>query len=473
MHTKLQLDYPAILANTARPVHLALTFDAPDLTGARSQPIAFVAVLDRSGSMQGPPLASAKRAAREVARHLRQGDHFGLVVFDDEAQTIIPLADHRDEIALTQAIERIQAGNSTNLAGGWSLGRDLLAEAPAGCPRKLLLLTDGQLNAGIIEPIMITRMVAMALEKTGVRTSCLGLGDGYNEDLLDALAKATGGALHDANQADSLPDIFRKELDGLQSIVVQNLRLRARSGGFVERITVLGDYAELALPNGAKEISVGDLVSGERRVVVLALDVLPIPFGADGLPTANWDGEHLLDLEIRHDLITAEGLVSRTETHHIKVRPVQSPADVQVNAEVLPWVSLQTAAAAVDRALKARDAGDLEGARGIINKELARLAPLPASDLLTDALRLLTATLAALEDGADYVRGKKSIRSMKRFYSMGSTANDSILSEEALPSFKRPRRPAPGGASPASIPAPPSAPSGEADANADAIPPSA
>ena len=38
MKTTLQLDYPAILANTARPVHLALTFDAPETTGARAQP---------------------------------------------------------------------------------------------------------------------------------------------------------------------------------------------------------------------------------------------------------------------------------------------------------------------------------------------------------------------------------------------------------------------------------------------------
>ena len=51
MKTQLQLDYPAILANTARPVHLAITFDAPEVTGARPQPVAFVAVIDRSGSM--------------------------------------------------------------------------------------------------------------------------------------------------------------------------------------------------------------------------------------------------------------------------------------------------------------------------------------------------------------------------------------------------------------------------------------
>jgi len=296
MKTSLQLDYPAILANTARPVHLALTFDAPEVTGARAQPVAFVAVIDRSGSMDGPPLAAAKNAVREVVRNLRRGDQFGLVVFDSEAQVLVPLSADRDVAALNRIIDGIQAGSSTNLAGGWCLGRDLLAGAPAEAPRKLLLLTDGQVNAGVTDPLIVTQMAASGLEKHHIRTSCLGFGPGYNEDLLDAVAKATGGALHNANQPDQLPEVFRKELDGLQSLVVQNLRVRASSCGFVERIAVLGDYVGTTQPAGGLEVSVGDLVSGEQRVMVLALDVLPIPPGADGRAVANWDGEDLSNL---------------------------------------------------------------------------------------------------------------------------------------------------------------------------------
>lgn len=155
-------------------------------------------------------------------------------------------------------------------------------------------MAGGQLNAGVVEPVLVTQMAAAGLEKNAIRTSCLGFGEGYNEDLLDAMAKATGGALHNANQPDQLPEVFRKELDGLQSVIVQNLRVRARSCGFVERIAVLGDYVELALPGWGLEVSVGDLVSGERRVLVLALDVLPIPFGADGQAVANLHGEDLV-----------------------------------------------------------------------------------------------------------------------------------------------------------------------------------
>ena len=92
MKTTVHLDHRAVLANTAQPVHLVFQFDAPAVTTARPRPAAFSLVIDRSGSMGGEPLEAARRAARTVVQNLRRDDLFSLVVFDDEAQTIIPLA---------------------------------------------------------------------------------------------------------------------------------------------------------------------------------------------------------------------------------------------------------------------------------------------------------------------------------------------------------------------------------------------
>ena len=66
-------------------------------------------------------------------------------------------------------------------------------KAPSGTQRRLLLLTDGHLNCGIVEPVQVERIVASGLEKDTVRTSCLGFGDNYSEDILRQLAKASGG----------------------------------------------------------------------------------------------------------------------------------------------------------------------------------------------------------------------------------------------------------------------------------------
>ncbi|MHB1308497.1 MAG: VWA domain-containing protein, partial [Limisphaerales bacterium] len=93
MKTETFLDYDTILADHTQPVHFAIRFQAEALTPSQSRlhPAAFCVVLDRSGSMAGAPLDHAKAAAALAVRHLRAEDHFALVVFDDQARTVIPL----------------------------------------------------------------------------------------------------------------------------------------------------------------------------------------------------------------------------------------------------------------------------------------------------------------------------------------------------------------------------------------------
>ena len=82
---------------------------------------------------------------------------------------------------------------------GWLLGRDELLKAQKNADgiapiRKILLLTDGHLNAGITEPEHVEALTRAGLEKDEIRTSCLGFGDGYNENILAAMSKVGAGA---------------------------------------------------------------------------------------------------------------------------------------------------------------------------------------------------------------------------------------------------------------------------------------
>jgi hypothetical protein len=442
MKTTLHLDYSAILARTAQPVHLAFNFQAEEVVSARPQPIAFVAVIDRSGSMEGAPLAAAKQGLLTVLRHLRPGDAFGVVAFDDEAQTIVPLAVPADRAGVAQVIASLEVNGSTNLAAGWSLGRDLLRTAAPGTARKLLLLTDGQLNTGITDPDRVRQLVAAGRETHGIRTTALGFGDQYNEDLLKVMAEVSQGALYDANAPDRLPEIFRVELEGLQDLAVQNLRLRVRPSACVERCTVLGDYPAPLVHEGWQETALGDLVSGEERRVIVGFQVLPIPPLPDGTPAATWEGELLAEVELRCDVISASGLESRCERHTVRVRPVQDPADVQINAEVFPWVAFLQAVAAVQQALKLFD--ESRGAEGLklLEETIARYEQGPASALRDDALNLLRRTQAELRDGEDYGRSRKS--SYARLIRLSTLSSDisaeKLAEDDVVPSFSRDRK---------------------------------
>jgi secreted protein with Ig-like and vWFA domain len=101
-----------------------------------------------------------------AVRHLRPNDFFSVVAFADDAQTIIPLqqADPALKPVFLQAIARIRGDNGTNLTAGYMLGRDAVREAPADANRRVLLLTDGQLNTGIKDPATVRRIVSAGLE---------------------------------------------------------------------------------------------------------------------------------------------------------------------------------------------------------------------------------------------------------------------------------------------------------------------
>ena len=61
-----------------------------------------------------------------------------------------------------------------------------------------------------------------------IRTSCLGFGDHYNEDLLATISTVGTGAMHDATEPEAFQKIFMLELESLLALSVQNLRVRVR-----------------------------------------------------------------------------------------------------------------------------------------------------------------------------------------------------------------------------------------------------
>ena len=176
MKIDCQLDYQTVLADQARPVHAVIRLRANKRSTSRQTPLSLCAVLDRSGSMEGAPLDHARKACEMVVRHLGKEDSFGLVVFDNEAQVVFPLQPVTDKARLLGQIRQIQTGGATNLTAGWMLGRDELKKAAKETPRQVLLLSDGQLNNGIVEPTQVAKIVSGGVECDRVRTTSLGFG---------------------------------------------------------------------------------------------------------------------------------------------------------------------------------------------------------------------------------------------------------------------------------------------------------
>jgi Ca-activated chloride channel homolog len=432
MNIELQLDYKTILRNSSRPVHLVarLTAPAQPLT-QRARPTAFTVVLDRSGSMGGTPLEYAKQACREVIKNLRPEDYFSLVVFDSSSQVVIPLEQPVNRFGWYQTVDQIQAGNSTNLMAGWLLGRDelLKAQKSADCVapiRKILLLTDGHLNAGITEADRVEALTRAGLEKDEIRTSCLGFGDGYNENILAVMSKVGQGQLHDADSPEKFPIILADELDGLQKITVQNLRLRIQPKLLCNAWKQYGDYPQVQLPDRRTEVALGDLVSGEERYVVLMLDVLPLPLSDGSLP-ASLEGEELVALEFAYTSIREEGtdlrLESRTSSHLVRIQGTQNEADLVQNVELIAVIANQQAADAVRQTAEALASGaDAATALEHLSKAKIVLEACPVPELTAEAAALLDEHEQKIRSNNIDSRARKNMRYEARYYGQTSSA---------------------------------------------------
>jgi len=424
--TELLLDHQTILANQARPVHFALRFTAEAISETNRQPLAFCIVLDHSGSMGGPPLQQALQATKTAIRNLRSSDLFSLVMFDDMAETVIPLQSAASRGDWDQRIDQIGPRGSTNLTGGWMLGADQLTGAPAGVSRRLLLLSDGHLNHGIVEPTQVRGIVASGLEARGIRTTCLGFGRDYDEQLMSDLASVTNGQFYNADSPEKLPAIFEHELQGLQAVVVQNLRVRIKPLDFCEGCLPLNDYPAVMLPDGRTEVAAGDLVSEEERVAVFSLKVLPLP-AVDGTPVTSLEGEELLEVEIVYDEITKDGIASRSIQQTVRVQATQDPAEVKVNETVLSWVAVQQAARALRESTRLAREGDIDAARATLDQGRKAAYASRHPEAMREAIDLLIKAEAELPAGGfDQLMAIKKLHAMRRSATRASSRDREI-----------------------------------------------
>jgi Ca-activated chloride channel family protein len=165
-------------------VHFAAIVPSSCFGAGGSGPRRAVIVLDRSGSMAGPPIEQARKAIEACLGALAEQDEFGLVAFDDRVESFTPTlnsgsAENRNKAR--KFLSRIEARGGTDLAAGILEAARILG--PAG--GDVLVMTDGQV-AG-------TGDILARARQTGIRLHCLGIGAASQDHFLTQLARETGG----------------------------------------------------------------------------------------------------------------------------------------------------------------------------------------------------------------------------------------------------------------------------------------
>lgn len=322
-------------------------------------PLNLSVVLDRSGSMHGPPLEAAKKAARLLLGRIFPDDTCSVVAYDDSVSVVASSARRHDQKGLAVAIDGIDAGGTTNLSGGWLAGRVEVEKhrAPEKSNR-LVLLTDGLANTGITKVDELAALFRQARDQ-GVVTTTIGFGPAFDERFLARLADAGGGNTYYIEEPDQAPAIFEAELEELLSLSAQNLTIAITLRDGTELAAVHHSYPRSEV-DGTLELRMGDLYASEPKLLLLEMLI-----GGGGHPDRSVD---LASLRLTADVVTRrkDGGGGLAVEHRTVALPITfSPGGGPVlHPEIRRELVFLNAAAAREAAL--RDEADgrwSEGAR--------------------------------------------------------------------------------------------------------------
>ncbi|MCP4230908.1 MAG: VWA domain-containing protein, partial [bacterium] len=237
-------------------------------------PLNICLVIDRSGSMSSEgKLEYVKSAAKYLIDNLDANDYISVVAYDTEVQTIQKPTKVENKQELKSKIDELYPGDMTNLYDGLKKGYDMAKKkAKKNYVHRVILLSDGLANEGITEPEKITGLASEFQNKKGIITTCMGVGDDYDEHLLTMIATTGAGYYHYIGQPTQIPTIFAQEMTGMINLVAKDVEVELRLADGVSLANVEG-YSNRDMGGNVYKIPVGDIRSTEELTVLVTLNL--------------------------------------------------------------------------------------------------------------------------------------------------------------------------------------------------------
>ncbi len=342
-------------------------------------PVNLSLVLDKSGSMAGKKIKSLRDAAKRVVDRLGPQDTLSIVAFSDRKYVIAESQQVTDKEALKAKIDRIRDGGGTAISGG--MGQGLAELEKALSPEQLsrmLLLTDGQTFGDEKACVKIGKKAGAE----GIVVNALGLGEDWNEDLLDEIAEASGGVADLIESPDQIEEFFEQVVQSMQDTVVQNARMVLRlAGGVTPRqvwqvLPMISNLGYRPLSDRDVQVELGELEKGQPRSVLVEMLIGARPAGRYRVAQAeiSYDvpGLNLVGERVKADILlefTSDAALAR-----------------QYDAEIMNIVEKVTAFKLQTRALEDAKMGDVEGASRKLRAAATRLLEMGEDELAQSAL---------------------------------------------------------------------------------------
>ncbi|MGD7652958.1 MAG: VWA domain-containing protein [Verrucomicrobiales bacterium] len=186
------------------PVEEALPLTSRYEKEKQKPSLAMVLVIDKSGSMSGPPIQLARASAKAAAELLGAQDQIAVVGFDSETRVVLPMTGASDKATILASIDSLNADGGTDAYPGMLKGREMLQNTVAKV-KHMIVLSDGQTPDNDF-PGLVRDMRAQ-----GMTVSSVALGEGAAKAVMQLIAEEGGGRYYETNDPSNMPQIFTKE----------------------------------------------------------------------------------------------------------------------------------------------------------------------------------------------------------------------------------------------------------------------
>lgn len=264
-------------------------------TSITRKPRSLIFLVDRSGSMGGGRLEMVRQTILDTLPRLHHDDLLSVVTFDDSARVEVELQSvgSMNRAEVIRKIEELQTGGQTNLEQGYRVALAEAAKSPSGIESTVLLLSDGKANAGVTDPVQLGQLAATATEHL-VSTTSIGIGKGYDESVLGAVADSGNGNHIAALELDEALRGLQAEIDDLLSKTIIDFEFqiqviesfigpetKIRKTRYLRKFVSRGSVADGKL---------GDLSSGEEKNLVFEITLDHQDFGSniESLPAIDY-----------------------------------------------------------------------------------------------------------------------------------------------------------------------------------------
>lgn len=364
---KSELASPVVLENSQDKNYLKVSLTGFPLNTAKRSPINLALVIDRSGSMGGDRIEQATEAAVMAVKTLSAQDTLSVVIYDDVVDVIVPAAklDNKAKV-ISHIRERLTARGGTALFAGVSRGiKETNKFLDKAHVNRIILLSDGQANVGPSSTSELAELGKIAARK-GIAITTMGIGEGYNEDLMAAIAQYSDGNHVFVQNTDALEKAFAHEFGDVMSVVAQDVVVEINVADNVKPLRLLGREGDIR--DNTVTVKLNQLYANQEKYVML--EVLP----AKGRAAQS---KPLAEVNVRYD-----NLATRQKDRwegKMAVQYTASASDVQkaLVEDVVVDSAIQKSAIQNEQALQLIDEGKMDEAKAVLRESANELSALP------------------------------------------------------------------------------------------------